>query len=113
MVTYTTTIFKVLAPARLISNQLTFRLGWNFTHNNVSDCAAKLKASQLTSCNYPLKLTSDTGTAPFTTRFEIPSSLADSPSSVCTDNKMRPRYPMPSSWDKTNKRNWKILLTKT
>ena len=114
MFTYTATIFKDFASAGLILCQLTSRPGWNLTYNNASDRATnEPKTSHLTSCNYPLKLTSDTGTAPLTTRFEIPSSLADSPSSACTDNKIRPRYPMPSSWNRTNNRNWKNILTKT
>ena len=57
MFTYTATISKNLAPARLIPSQLTSRLGWNLTYNNVSDRATnKLKVSQLAPCKRPYKL---------------------------------------------------------
>ena len=57
MFTYTATISKILAPAELIPSQLTSRAGWNSTCINVSDRAtSELKASQLTSCNHPLKV---------------------------------------------------------
>ena len=37
--TQTSTISKNLAPAGLIPSQLTSRPHWNFTYNNISDCA--------------------------------------------------------------------------
>ena len=57
MFIYTATISKNLGPTGLLPNQLTSRLGWNFTYNNVSDRSTnELEASQLTSCNHPLRI---------------------------------------------------------
>ena len=57
MFVYTATISKNLGPTGLLPNQLTSRLGWNFTYNNVSDRSTnELEASQLTSCNHPLRI---------------------------------------------------------
>ena len=55
MFTYSATISKNLVPVGLIPSQLTSRLGWNFTYNDVSDQASnELKVSQLTSFEFAL-----------------------------------------------------------